>query len=46
MLRIVLKLDNVGVAVRPQHQLALCAPTHAPDMLHRQNCQARITARF
>jgi hypothetical protein len=29
------------VAVRAQHQLALRAAPHPPDLLHRQNRQAR-----
>ena len=41
VLRVVLELDDVGVAVGAQHQLALCAAPHAPDMLHRQNRHAR-----
>jgi len=46
MLRIVLELDDVGIPIGPEHQLALCAATHAPNMLHRQNRQARIPASF
>jgi hypothetical protein len=34
------------VAVRAQHQLALRAAPHPPDMLHRQNRQARSPAFF
>jgi hypothetical protein len=44
MLRVVLKLHHVDVAVRAQHQLALRAAPHPPDMLHRQNRQARYPA--
>jgi hypothetical protein len=32
------------VAVRAQHQLALRAAPHAPDLLHRQNCQSCVPA--
>ena len=39
MLRVVLEFHNIGMTVGRQHQLALCAATHTPDMLHRQNCQ-------
>jgi hypothetical protein len=37
VLRIVLELHHVDVAVRAQHQLALRAAPHAPDLLYRQN---------
>jgi hypothetical protein len=46
MLRIILEFHHVHVAVRAQHQLALRAAPHPPDMLHRQNCQARSPACF
>ncbi len=39
VLRIVLELHDVDMAVRAQHQLALRAASHAPDLLHRQNRQ-------
>jgi hypothetical protein len=32
------------MAIRAQHQLALRAAPHPPDMLHRQNRQARSLA--
>jgi hypothetical protein len=32
------------MAVRAQHQLALRAAPHPPDMLHRQNRQTRSPA--
>jgi hypothetical protein len=46
VLRVVLKLDDVEMAVRAQHQLALRAASHPPDLLHRQNRQARLPAFF
>ena len=42
MLRVVLELDHVRMAVGAQHQLPLRAAPHPPDVLHRQNCQARV----
>jgi hypothetical protein len=46
MLRVVLELHNVYMTVCAQYQLALRAAPHPPDMLHRQNRQARSPAFF
>lgn len=39
MLRVVLEFDHVGVAVRAEHELALRAAAHAPDVLDCENGQ-------